>query len=72
MCDSTLFIAIYLVQNANVEHQVVEQQKDDAPLDEGPVEPLETLLDERHLVIEVAKGEKVTGSRKEQRHVELV
>ena len=46
-------IAIDLVEDADVEHPVVDDQKENRPLDKGPVESLDTLLDKGRFVVQV-------------------
>ena len=71
MGDTTGLVAVGLVEDAEVEHPVVDDQEEDRPLDERPVETLDALLDERRLVVEVAQREEIAGGDEEQWHVEL-
>ena len=67
----SLFIAIDLVEDADVEHPVVENQEDERPFHKGPVEAFDSFLDKGGFIVEVTCGEEKAGSDEEQGHVEL-
>ena len=67
----TGFVAVLFVEYAEVEHPVVDDQKEDRPLHEGPVESFHPFPDEGGFVVEVFQGEEVTRRDEEERHVEL-
>ena len=71
MCNTTGLIAEGLVEDAQVEHPVVDDEEEDGPFHERPVEALHTFLDEGRLVVEVFQREEVAGRDEEQGHVEL-
>ena len=68
---ASLFITIDLVEYADVEHPIVDDQKEKSPFDKGPVEAFDSFLDEGGLIMKVACGEKITGCDEEQGHVEF-
>lgn len=46
-----LFIAINLVEYADVEHPVVKDEEDEGPFDERPVETFDSFLDEGGFIL---------------------
>jgi hypothetical protein len=71
MSHPSHLIAITFIQNPDVEHPVVDNQKEHRPFYERPVKPLHSLLDKCGFVVQVFEGEKITSRDEEKRHVEL-
>ena len=71
MEHTALFITIDLVEDADVEHPVVDDQKEKSPLDKRPVETFDPFLDEGGFVLEITFGKEIAGRDEEQGHVEL-
>ena len=70
--DATRPVAVLLVEQSDAEHQVVDDEEEERPLDEGQVEPAQALLDEGGLVVEVVEGKEIACCYEEERHVELI
>ena len=69
MSDSTGLIAIDLVENADVEHPVMDDEKEYRPFHKRPVESPDTFLDECSFIIEVLDGEEIARRYEKQGHV---
>ena len=67
----SLFVAIDLVEDADVEHPVVDDEEEEGPFDERPVESFYSFFDEGGFIVEVTCGEEVACCDEEQRHVEF-
>ena len=65
-------VAVLLVEQSYTEHQVVDDEEEERPLDKGQVESAQTFLNKGGLVVEVVEGEEVACRNKEERHVELI
>ena len=68
---STHLVAVGLVQYSYLEHQVVDGQKEYAPLYKWHVESFYALLHKCSLVVQIFQREEVACCDEEQRHVEL-
>ena len=71
MQHTTLFIAIDLVEDTDVEHPIVNNQKEKRPFDKRPVKPFDPFLDESGFIMEIACGEEKACCDEEKGHVEL-
>ena len=65
-------VTVLLVEQSYMEHQVVDDEEEERPLDKGQVESAQTFLNKGGLVVEVVEGEEVACRNKEERHVELI
>ena len=68
---SAVFIAIHLVEDAYVEHPVVDNEEKHRPLDERHIESFDAFLDKGGLVVEIFRGEKIASGDEEEGHVKL-
>jgi hypothetical protein len=68
---TTHLVAIHLVQNAYLEHQVVDKQKEHTPFHKRDIKTLDALLYKRGFIVQILQREKVACCNKEQWHVEL-
>ena len=71
MGDATGHIAVVLAEETDIEHHVVEDEKEHRPLHERYVETFQTAAYECALVVKVAQGEEIAGAGEEQGHVKL-
>ena len=71
MEHATLFIAIDFIEDADVEHPVVDDQEEDRPFDERYIETFDAFLDEGGLVMEILRGKEEACCDEEKRHVEF-
>ena len=71
MEHATVFIAIDLIEDADVEHPVMDNEEEDRPFDERPIESLDTFLDKGGLVGEILLRKEIARRHEKQGHVEL-
>lgn len=72
MRDSALHVAVFLVEDTDRKHQVMDDEEEQCPLDKRQIEPFGASLDIAIGVLEVGLLEEVAGSDEEYRHMEEV
>ena len=72
MCGAASPVAVDLVENAYLEQQVVDEQKEDAPFHERHVKTFEALHDKRPWVFHRLVLEEIARGDEKQRHVKQV
>ena len=70
--DAILPVAILLIENSNLEHQVVQHQEQQAPFHKWHIQPLEALLAEKPRVLLVFLTKEIACCYEKQRHVKQV
>ena len=65
------FIAIHLVQDTNLEHQIMDKQEEHAPLNKGDIKALYALFYKRGFIVQVLQREEIACRDEEKGHVEF-
>ena len=71
MGDTAYLIAVELIQNANLEHQIVDDEEKHTPFDKGEIESLDAFLNEGSFVLQIFQREEIACCDEEEWHVEL-
>jgi hypothetical protein len=71
MSHASHLITIPFIQNPDIEHPVVDNQKEHRPFYEWPIKAFNSFLDKCCLVIQIFEREEITCCNEEKRHVEL-
>ena len=71
MCHTSSTVAILLVENTYLEHQIMDNEEEHRPFYERDVETLQPSANELPFLRQVFQGEKISGADEEQWHVEL-
>ena len=72
MRHSAFPVAVFLVENADLEPEVMKQQEYHCPFEERDIQPLEPPGAELPGIVEVLATEEIAGGNEEERHVLFV
>ena len=71
MEHTALLVAVDFIEDADVEHPIVDDQEEYRPFDKWEVEALDALLHKGGFIVEILCGEEIACCDEEERHVEF-